>query len=201
MGPIQRERVIIQMSQITASKIRRDWNLSFLLEDVCGLVLLASITFGIGLWLNQFRDNPLPLLYETKEERIVSSSERLNASGTKPREETQLPADVTLAEFQKIVEERSVLVLDARPEIFHRLGHVPGALSLPREDFEASYPNLQARLQGKLDVPLVVYCSGVTCEDSELVRKGLVRLGHTRVAVFRGGWSAWSEAGLPEEKQ
>jgi transposase len=40
------------------------------------------------------------------------------------------------------VQEKRGLVLDARVEVYHRLGHVPGALSLPIQFFELGYAKL-----------------------------------------------------------
>ena len=101
---------------------------------------------------------------------------------------------ISLPEFRDFVEHKKGVVLDVRPEIFHRLGHVPGALSLPREDFEKSYTRLRRQLEADKSQPIVLYCPGGSCEDSELVRNALVNLGYTRVGVFRGGWTAWTRA-------
>jgi rhodanese-related sulfurtransferase len=48
--------------------------------------------------------------------------------------------------------------------------------------------------------PMVIYCSGGSCEDSGLLAETLKKLGYTNVGIFRGGWDEWTHAGLPEEK-
>ena len=113
---------------------------------------------------------------------------------------SDVPEYMGLEEFRVLVESKGALILDARPEIFHRLGHVPGALSLPREDFEASFALHRNHLEADKGALVVIYCSGSSCEDSGLVRKALHRLGFTQISVFKGGWSAWTSAGLPEER-
>lgn len=45
---------------------------------------------------------------------------------------------LTLEEFFEFVD-KDGLVLDTRSKIFYRLGHVPGAISLLRDDFENAY--------------------------------------------------------------
>lgn len=110
-----------------------------------------------------------------------------------------LPGEISLDQMSDLVDEKKVLVLDARPEIFHRLGHIPGALSLPRDDFENGYKSLQSRLEGDLRQPIVVYCSSASCEDSKLVKDSLAQLGYQRVSIFPGGWSEWTGAGRAEE--
>ncbi len=108
--------------------------------------------------------------------------------------------DVSLGYFRAFVNAKRGLVLDARPGIFHRDGHVPGAVSLPRDDFESSYARVKVLLEANRGQSMVVYCSDDACDDSKWVCQALTSLGYTRVNVFRGGWDAWTHAGLPTEK-
>jgi rhodanese-related sulfurtransferase len=62
---------------------------------------------------------------------------------------------------------------------------VPGALSLPRDDFEAAYARISEALPK--DRTVVAYCASETCVDAGLVRAALVKLGHARVVIFHGG--------------
>jgi rhodanese-related sulfurtransferase len=163
---------------------------------VIGFIALGSLC--VGLLINQYREQPLPLKYQNKEERLDSSVAKITTKSKVP--DSALPKELNLEEFRAFVENHTGLILDARPEIFHRLGHVPGALSLPREDFENGYAILKARLESNQNQPIAVYCSSSSCEDSHLVEKALIKLGYTNVAVFSGGWSAWTDAGLSQEK-
>jgi 3-mercaptopyruvate sulfurtransferase SseA len=169
--------------------------------DFLLLWLLATSALCMGLVINQFRDKPLPLTYKNKAERLQEVVQKITAPppSVPATENAPLPAKMTLEDFAVYVDGRKGLILDARPEIFHRLGHVPGALSLPREDFENGYNTLKARLEADQAQPLVVYCSSSSCEDASLVRKSLAGLGYTNLAVFEGGWSEWTAAGKPEE--
>lgn len=170
--------------------------------DLGGVALLASVSILAGFSINLFRDDQMPLVYEDKGDRIAAAVTNLQVPA-QPALETpaeQLPEQVSLAQFQALVEGDKALVLDARPEIFHRLGHVPGAISLPRDDFENAYQAARSGLEADKGQPIVIYCSSSSCEDSELVREGLKALGYTQVAVFKGGWSEWEAAGLPQIK-
>lgn len=109
------------------------------------------------------------------------------------------PEQVSFAEFTRYVEEKKIVILDARPEIFHRLGHVPGALTLPRDDFENGYLMLKKRLESDLTQQIIVYCGDASCADASLVKKGLNSLGYGNVAIFTGGWRAWTESGKESE--
>jgi rhodanese-related sulfurtransferase len=91
--------------------------------------------------------------------------------------------------------ERGALALDARPIDFYRMSHVPGALPLPEDDFEASFARLLPTLRGRLDV--IVYCSGYGCEASHNVARKLKQRG-VPAAILYEGWPAWQAAGYPE---
>ena len=91
------------------------------------------------------------------------------------------------------------LSIDARPRGFYQMGHVPRAISLPREDFERSYAKLRPLLEQDRNKPVVVYCSEADCKDSELVAEALCRLGYLHLSVYKEGWEEWSRAGLPQE--
>jgi rhodanese-related sulfurtransferase len=175
-------------------------------NTVCGdlifLWIMATTALCAALLINQFRDHPVPLLYQSKAERMSSAVEKVRANDVSVEIEVvaaTLPEYLSLEEFQKYVSEKQGLILDARPAIFHRLGHVPGALSLPREDFENAYASLRGQVERNRSRPLIIYCSSSSCEDSDLVRKALLRVGYTNVAIFHGGWSQWTSAGLEEE--
>ena len=178
-------------------------------EDFLQFWMLATVALCLGLLINQFRDTSIPLIYQTKQQRLDESISHL-AGTDSPQgasKETSssasvegLPENLSLEEFRAVVTGKKALVLDARPEIFHRLGHVPGALALPRDEFENYYHKLQSQLEKDKNQPLVIYCSSTSCEDSGLVADSLKKLGYTHVSIFHGGWSEWTQAGLPQEK-
>jgi len=90
--------------------------------------------------------------------------------------------------------DRGALFLDARPAEFYQLGHIPGALSLPEDDFGRAYARLEGPLHSRFDI--VVYCSGFGCEASHLVARRLREKG-VAAAVLLDGWPAWTGAGYP----
>jgi rhodanese-related sulfurtransferase len=168
------------------------------LQDVVGLWLLLTGCLIGGLVLNEMRPAPLPLVYSPPQTRLDHSVEHLNSTENSA---VALDGDVAREEMRKLSANRAALILDARPEIFFRLGHIPSALSLPRDDFEKQYQALQAVLQSHRANALVVYCSSPDCHDSQMVADALQKLGYAHVRLFRGGWSDWENANLPEEKE
>jgi rhodanese-related sulfurtransferase len=92
--------------------------------------------------------------------------------------------------------DRGALFLDARPVDFYRMAHIPGALPLPEEDFDAAFARLEPTLRSRFDI--IVYCSGYGCEASHIVARKLKDHG-IPAAVLNEGWPAWQEAHYPEK--
>ena len=93
--------------------------------------------------------------------------------------------------------DRGALFLDARPAVFHKMSHIPGALSLPEDDFDRVFASVEKSLRGRFD--LVVYCSGFGCEASHIVARKLKERG-IPAAILHDGWPAWTDAGYPVHK-
>jgi rhodanese-related sulfurtransferase len=118
--------------------------------------------------------------------------------------EAQLTANgncVGLTFFRAIIENRSGgIVLDTRPDMFYRAGHIPGALRLSAEEFEIDYSRIHKLLENNKAQTIVVYCASFWCQDSEIVAVALEKLGYGHVFIYKGGWLEWRKAHLPVEK-
>jgi rhodanese-related sulfurtransferase len=185
------------LSNVTADQARPSQasNLAWrILRDLGGVALLAIASMPAGLVINELSNHPLPIVYQTPEQRFDAE---LTTLVTAPPFKIAPAATVALPEFRSAVETKSALILDARPSVFFEQGHVPGALNLARDGFARDYRRLSLTLKAGIDKPIVVYCSGGDCHDSRLVASALLALGFSNVSVFTGGWEAWSAAGLP----
>jgi rhodanese-related sulfurtransferase len=103
--------------------------------------------------------------------------------------------EISAQELSSEIQKGSVTVIEVLPESSFISGHLPGAMNLPLEGFEAA---AVARLPQR-NAEIVVYCSGPTCPNSHLAGKKLSGMGYTQVRVFAGGKAAWKDAGLPLE--
>ena len=160
-----------------------------ILRDLGGVTLLAIISVAAGLMVNRLSNHPLPVVYQTPAQRLDAELTTLVVA---PPFKIAPAATVDLKDFRSAVESKSALILDARPSVFFKQGHVPGALNLSREDFAHDYRRLSPVLKAAGDKPIIVYCSGGECHDSRLVANALLTLGFGNVSVFTGGWEAWS---------
>lgn len=164
------------------------------LRDLVAVAVVIIMSVAAGIGMNRFSSQPLPIVYQTPEQRFDAELTSLVAL---PPFEIPLAATLGLAQFRSAVEHKSALIVDARPSAFFVQGHVPGAVNLARDDFAKDYRHLSGVLKAADNRPIVVYCSGGSCHDSRMVANALLSLGFTNVSVFTGGWEAWSAAGLP----
>ena len=163
--------------------------------DLVMVALLAIVSTVAGLAMNHFSSRPLPIVYQTPEQRF---DKELTTLVTSAPFAIAPAATLSLADFRSAVESKNALILDARPALFYERGHVPGALNLSRDDFARDYRRLGATLKPAMDKQVVVYCSGGACHDSKLVANALLSLGFSNVSVYTGGWDEWSAANLPQ---
>ncbi len=113
-----------------------------------------------------------------------------------PREVVRIRG-IQLEKLFQLLEEDSVLLVDVRPAFFFRLGHIPGAVSLPLKKFEAGFKSFRQDLDEALTSgrKVVIYCADENCPDSLTTARNLARLGYS-TSVYRGGWKEWRSAGL-----
>ena len=98
----------------------------------------------------------------------------------------------------KALLDRGALFLDARPRDFWRMSRIPGALSLPEDDFDRAFEEAEGRLRRASGI--VVYCSGFGCESSHVVARKLRERGLI-AAILDEGIPAWLDAGLPIDSE
>jgi rhodanese-related sulfurtransferase len=165
------------------------------LGDVAIVAALALTSLVSGYSIDRVSSQPLPIVYQTPEQRF---DKELTTLVTAAPFAIAPAATIGLPDFRAAVENKSALILDARPSVFFERGHVPGALNLSRDEFARDYRNLAPTLKITGIKPIIVYCSGGTCHDSRLVANALISLGISDVSIYTGGWDEWTGAHLPE---
>jgi rhodanese-related sulfurtransferase len=86
---------------------------------------------------------------------------------------------------------RAVHVIDVRPAALYRKGHVPGALSIPRERLDRDRV-LELTRKGEV----AVYC---TCGRNALPTVKQLQAQGVAVILVAGGYKKWEAAGYPTE--
>ncbi len=168
------------------------------------VIRILAFSAAIGAALNAFRKDSLPWNYQTVKERVASevkaareSLEYVQTIKTKGEGVHQ----ISLEDLVNLVDAKRVVILDSRPEVFHRLSHVPGALSFPRGEFTKVAETHRATLMNaaEQEIPIVIYCASATCKDAELVSSGLQDLGLPDHFIFKPGWAGWKSSGQQVE--
>ena len=166
--------------------------------DAAWLAAFVVLALVVGWAVNGQRAKPLEGVYRSPQERAHDALDRMGTS-TVPAVAAE-PRIIELDEFQAFVSEGRGLVIDARPELFFKLGHVPGAINLPRETFESDYPRRRNKLSAARAGEIALYCSEANCPDSSIVADLLGRLGYGRLLIYKEGWDEYSQTGMPIEK-
>lgn len=161
-------------------------------------ILLAASVLGLGVgWLR----GTLSLGPQAKVPPVGPAPTQVGreAAPTAPAPQPHHPAiaELPLGDARSLIQ-AGAIVLDARrPEDF-ALGHLPGAVNLPVEEFDNCFAEVEPRLNPQ--VPLLVYCGGGDCTLSHELADVLRQMGYARVEVLQGGLEAWKAAGLGVER-
>lgn len=98
---------------------------------------------------------------------------------------------VTYKEAKRIYTAGSGLFVDARGLKFYKKGTILGAISMPIDRFN----RLKRLLPANKGSKLVLFCNGIKCNKSVNLAEKIVKLGYSRVLVFREGYPKWHEMG------
>jgi rhodanese-related sulfurtransferase/biotin operon repressor len=99
---------------------------------------------------------------------------------------------VSIAELRRRLATGDVVLIDVRPELEYRAGHIPGALSVPVEKLATVLRTLPH------DKAIVAYCRGPFCLFSHEAVQKLRKKGF-QARRLKLGLPDWRFAGLPVE--
>jgi rhodanese-related sulfurtransferase len=102
--------------------------------------------------------------------------------------------EISPTDARRQTERDEALLIDVREENDWHEGRAKGAKHLSRGvielEIEEHVPDLKT--------PIICYCGGGS--RSALVAESLQKMGYENVRSLAGGFRAWKEAGLPNEK-
>ena len=145
-------------------------------------VVLSLTAILLGLIVNQFRSDSIPLLGDWSPEARITLKFGKNIL---------IPFDEAKDKFFT----GSAVFLDARTPELYQKGHIQGARSLPIGEFDQLADKVF--MDFPEDTLFVTYCDGEDCVlSAELARK-LKEIGYENVRVLYNGWSLWKSHQLP----
>jgi len=99
---------------------------------------------------------------------------------------------ITCEELERRLKDRSVVLLDVRPEEEYMAGHIPGARSIPIKELRARLKELPRSRE------IVAYCRGPYCVFADEA-VAFLRSNNRRAARLETGFPDWKSMGLPVE--
>ena len=148
-----------------------------------GLIVVAAMI--VGMVYNLFLESPLKLFGQYKPDLKEEFGEDLSVYYDELDAET----------LNALMETEMAVLVDARTADNYREGHIPGAVSLPMTEFEATYEKVAPFLSEEKSI--VIYCIGGKCTDSALLARELHKKGHRELFVYKGGIEEWQARGYP----
>lgn len=120
-------------------------------------------------------------------ERQLAEVDRLVATYLRGRGSLE---QVSRAELTRRLADGHTIVLDVRPALEYRQGHIASARSLPLDDLEARLDELDPAQE------IVAYCRGPYCVYADDAVRALRARGF-RALRYEEGYPAWAAAGCP----
>jgi len=150
-------------------------------RQILALVILSA---AVALAANALRADRLPLVgdFSVAARITTSTGERM---------------DISLNEAEQLFFTDAAVFIDARPEEDYARGHIQNARCLPWHDVDLKFMGVTEELD--LEMPIVTYCDGETCELSHDLALFLRDAGFVNTRVLVNGWTLWQQAGLPVE--
>jgi len=101
--------------------------------------------------------------------------------------------EVSVSDAKALLDKGGYIFLDCREPKEFKMGHIPGAMNIPRGLMEFK---ITKKISDK-NANILVYCKkgGRGC----LTTCTLCRMGYKNVKNMDGGWKAWEKAGYPIE--
>jgi len=96
--------------------------------------------------------------------------------------------NVSVEELRTRLQNDEIILLDARPVVEYKNGHLPGALSLPLDEIEQKLASLPD------DKTIVAYCRGPYCVIADDALDVLAANGRHVARLEEGVWE-WQQAG------
>lgn len=152
---------------------------------------MTAAALGLSLVVNHFSPQGIALVGRWDTAQGVVSAAAKQDVVVVDREINDLTA------AKRLFDAGRALFVDARPADDYTEAHVQGAVSLPVGAFDDAIGDFLERVAP--ETPLVVYCSGRTCEDSHRLAQMLTDFGYGDVKVMVDGLPGWQAKGYPVE--
>lgn len=115
-------------------------------------------------------------------------------------EANQASQEINTEELRHILKSGG-FVFDVRPYMEYATSHIPGAVNVSAKPgvemslYVSDVAEIDRLLEGKKDVPVVLYCNGPYCGKSKRLAQELLDSGYTNVRRYQLGVPVWRALG------
>ena len=148
-----------------------------------GGIIIASILAGIIF--NIFSPHGISVIYSANNNPFFRPERQSFAE--------EFPQVVGLKEARSHFEAGTAIFVDARPLQHYIEGHIPGAISLPLDNFENRFKEIESQLPKNHDI--IVYCDNINCDLSTYLVYRLLDKGYIYCSIFENGIKHWQTVG------
>jgi rhodanese-related sulfurtransferase len=160
-------------------------------KEMAWVAMTFVFFFIVSLGVNHFRSTPMSIFCGR-----TQVAKNHGENGVK----TEKWKYCNLADMDSFKAAGDLLIIDARPGLFYKYGHIPDALSLPAQIKELDMEAGKVLSGVPKSWTIVIYCADEQCENAEAVAEQISRNGYVNIHIFSGGWLEWTESGRPVEK-
>ncbi len=146
-------------------------------------IFILFCAIGLAALVNFIR--PDGIAWIRHQEPVSKTASHANAVAT------PISLSAALEAFQA---QRAVFV-DARNPDNYDEAHIPGAINVPPDQFEADTETFMNQISPNEEV--IVYCDGPGCHLAETLVQLMHQVGYQKMVLFADGWQGWKKENLP----
>lgn len=145
------------------------------------VVTTALLCLVTGSLAGQMKPAPQPAP-TSRRSPLVASGARTNAPTF---------SRISVADAMKLYKSGQAVFVDVRSNEQYQIGHIKGALSIPRSQIVRRFAEVPPRKT------VILYCACSAEQSSGVAAADLMAHGVKNVFALKGGWAEWKNAGHP----
>ncbi|MCD4654753.1 rhodanese-like domain-containing protein [bacterium] len=157
-------------------------------RSIFEMVILIAISIALSFAGNAINPNGIPFFGHWSPEKGS-----VNAGGPCAPDSNE----ITDIDMMDLYLSSGAVFVDARSIEDYSTGHIPRAINLPPDQIEDDIFGFMETYPP--NTKIIVYCSGIDCQDSHDFAKTLKEYKYLNVVVYSLGMEEWKNKGRPIE--
>ncbi len=148
------------------------------------IILILLLSLSISIITNLLRWDSIPFIMKDGDGKDTATKESV--------------IYLEFEDMQAIINNKDIIIVDARDDDFYYAGHIPGAINIPLQEVESFIHDFISRIS--FETSVIIYCEGYGCDMGERLAVILEDFGFSNLMVYDGGIEEWESYGMPIEK-